>query len=203
MRTPLLYTTLLLLPACSAGIPLAPYAQATATPYHFDLCHGYSCTYKSPVHLNAADWRAIAAHFTPPAPDATTERTQIAAAISMLERLSQENAKLNPDEAKAENFESDQDQMDCIDETINTNRYLEFLASQNLLKFHEVSHPISRGVFIDGIWPHNTAAVRDTYTDKIYAIDSYYESSGGPVHVVEKSVWLDNWRPQKSTRTER
>ena len=85
--------------------------------------------------------------------------------------------------------------MDCIDETVNTDLYLSFLQTAGVFKFHEKTGPLHRGYFVDGMWPHNTAAAVERDSGAVYAIDSYYHDNGVKIDAVEKDVWLDRWRP--------
>ncbi len=102
---------------------------------------------------------------------------------------------MNPDLAKAENFESDQDQMDCIDETINTSLFLKFFERQDVLKWHEVGEPIHRGYFLDMKWPHNSATVIEKQSRDVYAVDSYWYDNGVPATIVHMDIWMTDWDP--------
>ncbi len=103
---------------------------------------------------------------------------------------------ITPDLGEARTFEGDQSQMDCIDETINTSLYLQFFDDEGLFKFHEAAPPLHRGYFVNGMWPHNTGAVREKASGKVYAIDSYYFDNGVTPSIVPIDVWLQNWRPE-------
>lgn len=191
--------TLPLLCGCARGqgINLYSYWQEKPTRQNFDLCHGFSCTFRTPVSIEDATWENILLNFSPPAQSAKEERAQIATAIAQIEQYIQTATGMNKDLAQAENFESDEDQMDCIDETINTSRYLAFLEQDSVLKFHRRAKPIHRGYFIDGRWPHNTATIEEISTGRIFTMDSYYYDSGNPPAIVTKNEWLDGWKPEE------
>ncbi len=52
-------------------------------------------------------------------------------------------------------------QMDCIDESTNTDAFLRYIQSQGWLKYHTVARRTSRGAFFDGRYPHWTAVIED------------------------------------------
>ena len=187
-----------LLLGCSKGqgISLHPYTDKTASPARFTICHGFSCTYQTDVSMPDQDWNNITAIFSPPPNSAKEERKRIAKALALIETKVTTITKMTPDRGEAENFESDEDQMDCIDETINTSQYLRFLEKDVQFKWHKTSDPIHRGYFIDGMWPHNSATLREIKTDDIYALDTYFFDSGKTPPIVYRDLWLDEWKPE-------
>ncbi len=193
---------LLLLPlicSCSKGqgISLHQYTSRQETPASFKLCHGFSCTYETDISIPNNKWNDIISNFSPSANNARQEKAQIAKAIAEIEIAVNKISGMNSDRAKAENFEQDQDQMDCLDETINTSRYLKFIEKEYVFKWHKTSNPIHRGYFIDGMWPHNSATITEIKTNKVYAVDTYYFDEGIPPPIIPKDIWLDNWKPQE------
>lgn len=193
----LIFAAILGLNACAKGngISMMPYSSKSDWPGEFNLCHGFSCSEKSLVTLDEKQWNKVANVFKKPAKSPEKEREQITKAIAILEVESTKDARLQPDFGEANTFESDQAQMDCIDEAINTTHYLEFLDEAGLLKFHDAAPPIHRGFLVDGQWPHNSGAVKEKNSGAIYAIDSYYFDSGKGVTAVPIDTWLDEWRP--------
>ena len=198
LRLKFLLIALLFLGGCAKGqgISLLPYQDSSETPQDFRLCVGFGCSWRVPVGLSEQDWARVTKPLHRKAKTAEGERENIAKVIAQMERRVQANAQLSPDRGQAETFENDQHQMDCLDETINTSRALGFLTDEGLLHFHEVAGPIHRGYFVDGLWPHNSAAVMEIETGERYAIDSYYSDNGEEVHVVTLDEWLDAWRPE-------
>ena len=94
------------------------------------------------------------------------------------------------DKAKSDFTQSrEKGQMDCIDESTNTHSLLLFLEENGLLKFHKVEHNVSRGIFVDGRYPHSTAVLRDPSGRK-WAVDSWYEPTGGLPDVMPLSDWM-------------
>ncbi len=204
MKKIVLLVGCLVLAGCAKGqgISLMPFEDPRAEPTNFVLCHGFGCSHRSRVHLSEAQWARAVAPLKRGAKSAAQERVNIAKSVALIEKAVQKETGLSPDLGGARTFEKDQHQMDCLDETINTSRYLAFIADSGLLKYNDAVDPIHRGYFVDGMWPHNSAAVRDNATGVIYAIDSYYSDNGGPVYVVDLDTWLDEWRPEGYAKDE-
>ncbi len=192
------YVSFLLLAACAKGqgISLAPYQDKGASPQNFRVCHGFSCSARTEVHFTDKQWNDIIAVFKEPSKTAAEEREKISRAVALIEKQVTASTGMKPDLGEARTFEADQHQMDCIDEAINTSLYLRFLGDAGVYKWHKAAEPIHRGYFVDGMWPHNSGAVREIETGEIYAIDSYYFNNGIDAAVVPIDVWLDEWRPE-------
>ncbi len=191
---------LLILCACERGqgISLKPYEETFGTPQQFQICHGFGCTERTDVTLTAPEWRAVLQPFAVHAENAEQERTQIAQTVGRMEKMVQHKTGMNTDGPEATTFERDQDQMDCIDEAINTTRTLRFIENTGLLKWNQVVDPVHRGYFVDAMWPHNSGAVQDKKTGEKYVIDSYYSATGEPAHIIPLETWINNWSPQRA-----
>ena len=202
MRRFYILVVLCMLTACAKGngISLLPYQDPADRPEEFSVCHGFGCSYKTPVLLEEKQWHNVMAVFRRKAKTPDAERKKIAKAIARMEKHVATATAMNPDLGQARTFEKDQHQMDCIDEAVNTSLYLKFFAEAGALKFHEVHSPVHRGYFINGVYPHNAGAVRETETGEIYVVDSYYEDNGSKVHIVGLDEWLDEWRPANLQR---
>ncbi|GJL85607.1 MAG: hypothetical protein DHS20C02_13820 [Micavibrio sp.] len=174
---------------------MASYTAPYETRQSFKLCHGFNCTFRMPVGLDDKSWKNVMKPFKRPAKNAEKEREKMAAAIALIETYTNEQSGLAPDRGKAETFKAGHGQMDCIDEAVNTTRYLRFLDEEGVLVWHEAREPVHRGYIINGIYPHNAGAVREKETRAVYVIDSYYFDNGEEPAVVPLDIWLDNWRP--------
>lgn len=80
-------------------------------------------------------------------------------------------------------------QMDCLDVTANTISMLLVLEERGLLRHHEVAPPQSRGIFLDGRWPHFTAVVAER-TGARWAIDPWQRAPGQRPDILP----LDRWQ---------
>ncbi len=183
-----------LLPAPAAGDSFVSEAVITdPRPARFSVCYGHSCAQVQQVALPAEQWREVAALFRPPSPEAADERRRIARAIARLETLV--GTLTGTDKDKGGNWDgwlSGGSQMDCIDESTNTTSYLRMLARDGLLRWHTVEDRATRGWFLFG-WPHTTAVIRDTRSDRLYAVDAWFHDNGQPP-VIQS---LDDWRNKR------
>ncbi len=194
-----LLCSLLFLSACSTGIPVEKYNALPASPEQFSICHGYSCTYKTKAGFTKVEWNKIStAAKGAKTPEA--ERRKIANAISLMEIYTGKKTGTDIDMEAAVSRKSDNYQLDCIDETVNTTQYLKMLQVEKLLKFHETDLPTHRGYLIDGKWPHNTAVIREVKTGKQFVVDSFYRANGGEPYIVTRADWLAGWRPPGATQ---
>lgn len=152
----------------------------------------------TPVHLTGEEWKTVIAPFEKKAFNAQEERERIAHAIANMEQVVGEKSGTYRDKAGATIRGHGFYQLDCIDETANTNKYLKFFKGQNLIRFHDISGPARRGTFIDGAWPHNTAVVTQTSNGQSYAIDSWFHENGKPPTIIPLDEWLEGWTPEKT-----
>ncbi|MCB9991976.1 MAG: hypothetical protein H6867_11520 [Rhodospirillales bacterium] len=190
---------LLLLSGCaseSGALDLSGYADLEQeTPAHFRVCHGYGCHFESDAYLSDAQWQSVRALFQPDAKDAEAERGFIKKAVALMEDYVGEAVGTQTDKAGAGFIMSDSGQMDCIDEALNTSRYLHFFDRDHLLKHHSVESPTRRGYFVDGAWPHNSAVIKDLATEQRYVVDSWFYENGREPVIVPVEQWLSGWRP--------
>lgn len=184
---------------CATGIPVKKYNDLPASPDSFMLCHGYSCTKKSEAGFSAAEWKSILGIFQKnPAKNAESERSKIGRAIALMERYSGARTGTDDDDAEAIGIKRNIEQLDCIDETVNTTMYIGFLQQAGALAFHEGAEPTHRGYLIDGTWPHNTAVIREKESGSLYVVDSFYRKNGEEPHIMPRAVWLAGWKPAGS-----
>lgn len=163
------------------------------------LCHGYSCTKKSQAGFSNAEWKAIMAIFSKnPAKDAGAERSKIGRAIALMEQYSGARTGTDDDDAEAIGIKRNLKQLDCIDETVNTTMYVEFLQKADALTFHEIAPPTHRGYLIDGKWPHNTAVIREKADGALFVVDSFYRKNGEEPYIMPRGQWLAGWKPAGS-----
>ena len=196
IRTTACLLICLFLAACgNGGMNMYPYRDAAFTRDTFAVCHGFNCYYRTQGHITDKQWKNIEKLFKPAPKTAEEERVRIGKAIGLMETYAGLSSGLNKDRPEAETFEEDRiTQMDCIDETVNTDLYLSFLHKEKLLTFHKQHEPVHRGYFIDGAWPHNSAAVKEIETGTVWVVDSYYGGHGKPAYVISLPEWADFWR---------
>ena len=189
-----------MLSACGdlSGLSLSNYPDPDATKENFEYCYGYGCTKKIRLGLNDYEWQQITRIFNLPSKNAQDERYKIGKAIALIEQYTGKLANTEGDLPKAPIRRQSYQELDCIDETINTTKYLKFLADANFLHFHAVGKPVYKGLLINGVYPHNSASVVEIGSGAVYAIDSYIYANG-----LEPDIRsLDHWRKYRIEKIE-
>jgi hypothetical protein len=155
------------------------------------VCHAFTCMRTTPVQLSGADVDMIAAPLADPAEDAQAERRAVAASVQRFERLIGERLGTSADKGGLDLVGAgDPTQMDCIDEATNTTSLLLLLNEQGFLRHHRVMHPVARGFFFDGRYPHATAVLGETASGARWAIDSWPRANAEPPVVQRLEAWL-------------
>ena len=153
-----------------------------------DICHGYSCAFRSRLDLGPNDAKRFASILASGQASPQAERAAIARAVSYFETRAQQVTGVR-DQPKSEFGASKvRGQMDCVDESTNTNALLRYLEGRGLLKYHKVEARTSRGFLLDGRYPHSTAVVRAPDGVK-WVVDSWYAPMGGAPDIIPLSDW--------------
>ena len=164
--------------------------SSTAQAQSFRVCHGYGCTFQTSVTLTAADRSRIASIMASGSKSAEVERAAVRRAVQVFEQRSTQVIGV-ADRPKMEFGKGRQiGQMDCVDESTNTDHFLRYLQSAGYLRFHTVSRRDARGSFFDGRYPHFTAVLKDG-SGTLWAVDSWYEPAGGPPDVMRLAEWKE------------
>ena len=178
------------------GLNLGHYPDPHATKDNFEYCYGYGCTKKIRLGFSDYEWQQITKIFKVPSKNAKEEREKIGKTIALMEQYTGELANTKSDLAKAPIRRQSYQELDCIDETINTTKYLNFLADANFLKFHTVGQPVYKGLVLNGVYPHNSASVVENDSGDVYAIDSYIYANGLAPDIRD----INHWRKYKSNQ---
>jgi len=164
------------------------------TPERFSVCYNHSCTTIVTDSLSADEWRLATAAFSEPPRTAADERAAIAVAIATMEEIVGQHTGTSIDKGGNMRGFGLPSQMDCIDESSNTNSYLLMLARDGLLKYHTVVNRSTRfGLFVG--MPHTTAVIQDNRTQQRYAIDSWFHDNGQPPYIDRLEHWKAGGRP--------
>jgi hypothetical protein len=177
----------------SARPYLTRYGAPRPDPASLAVCWGYGCRLEQEVDMTAA-WAAVEGAFVEPAASAAEERARIAEAVALWERAAAEATPIGHDRGGTFEGVGEIGQLDCVDETINTTRFLVLLEDARLLRFHRTRMPDSRGAFVFG-WPHTTAVLVDKANGERFAIDSWFHDNGRPAEVVPIELWKAGWAP--------
>lgn len=165
---------------------LAPAALAAP---RVDVCWDYGCDRQATVEIPDAGWQRIRSLFTRPAADPASERARIARAIALFEtatgRMIGTEADLGGNRAgSGRDF-----QMDCIDESRNTDTYLHVLEDHALLHWHDVVERRKRAPWI--LDQHWTAVVRERDAGSYWAVDSWFLDNGKRPYIQPLEAWLE------------
>ncbi len=154
------------------------------------VCHAFMCSLTTPVTLSPQELARITGPFKRPAKTAAQERAAISDAVQTFETIIGKRIGTANDRGGLDIGGGDPSQMDCIDEATNTTSLLLMLAERGKLKWHKVARPVSRGFFLDGRYPHATAVLRETGTDRSWAIDSWPTANAEPPVIQDLDVWI-------------
>ena len=157
----------------------------------FTLCYDFGCKSTKEISFNDQQWESIVNIFDRPALSPWLEKQKIRQAIALMESIS--GSKVGTSQDKGGNYPG-QDipfQQDCIDESTNTHQFLNALQNKNLLQWHQVDLKQRRIVWFATHW---TASIRELYTDKHFAVDSWYRDNGELPYIQT----YKNWKRKKS-----
>ncbi len=176
-----------------AGCSSAPSGSGiktigNAAPKRLFVCHGYGCTYRTRLDLGASDGAKFKAILAAGKASPNAERAAISRAVQYFENRTYQVIGIRDLPKGAIGASRIKGQMDCIDESTNTNALLLYLANRGLLKHHTVAKKQSRGFFFDGRYPHWTAAIRDS-KGELWVVDSWYAPMGGAPDIMPLSAW--------------
>ena len=174
------------------------YAHPAPTLQEFSVCHGYGCRLRTYVRMDRDAWADVVAVFRPTPATAAEERARLARAIALMEIKVGGAVGTATDEAAAATFGGEPDQLDCIDETVNTTVYLRLLAAEGLMRWHSIGVAAQRGSltgFRYNDFITNTAAIIETATGESFAVDSYFYPNGREPKILPLAEWRRNWRP--------
>lgn len=152
------------------------------------VCHGYDCRLKTSLAVSTRDSAYFAKVMNDGKDSPNSERAAISKAIQYFEDRAADAIGVR-DKGKSTLTDSGhKGQMDCIDESTNSRTLLLYLQGRNLLKYHKVLGNVSRGLMIDGRYPHSTALISDPAGAK-WAVDSWYEPMGGAPDILPLGEW--------------
>jgi hypothetical protein len=170
-------------------VALGLAAPAALAAPRVDVCWDYGCDRQATVEIPGPAWQRIRSLFAPPAADPAGERARIARAIALFETATGRVIGTEADLGGNRAGSGREFQMDCIDESRNTDRYLRVLEDHALLHWHEVAERRKRAPWI--LDQHWTAVVREPDSGSAWAIDSWFLDNGRQPYVQPLEAWLD------------
>lgn len=189
---------LLLFPLSAAALVIEPEQAKSERevnlPSSFHVCSEHGCRRKQIIGFDYKQWKRIVKAMKPAAPNPEVERVQLMQVIGIIETIVGRKTGTSKDKPMTEYATNRKGQMDCLDEALNTGRYVQMLIDQGLVKYHTLDGRLRRGFFVNG-WPHTAPVLVDKSTDKRYVIDSWFLENGKPAFIVPVDEWQDSWHP--------
>ena len=182
-------------------VAFAAVSAPTTANVTFEVCYDFGCRHSSEVSLSVEEWRSVEIIFD--AEDAAGEREDIKQAVAWMETLAGKYSPIHKDlgmnlpvveesetgkKARKQGTSLFPGQLDCIDESLNTTRYLTLFEQGGLLKFHSVGSRVYRRSIL---YQHWAAQVIDVTSNQRYVIDSWFEDNGEQPVLVSSERWHD------------
>jgi len=165
----------------------------------FTVCYNYNCNRTAQVRPAADEWQRLINLFQPAAHSAAGERDMIRQAIALLENVAGSQTPTYLDRGRNPVVDDWPGQMDCIDESTNTKRYLELLQAHGLLRWHRVVERAYRAPYVfDQHW---AGQIIELETLDSYVVDSWHLDNGSPPYIQALNDWVRK-RPFNSTLTD-
>lgn len=179
---------------------IGSYGKQDPSPSRFSICYSHSCSLSADTQLSTEEWNAVRQTFDPGSSDAERERQSIAEAISLIETIVGKRTGTDADMAGSFAGMFRDNQMDCIDETVNTSTYLIMMKNDSLIRFHDLLGPVHRGYLLWGGWPHVAPVIADMLSGDEYVVDSWFLDNGQPPFIIPLEQWKNGWRPSSVSR---
>ena len=170
------------------------------------VCYNYGCATQAIVNLSAQQLQQVD-QLLASAEDAGHERQLLAQAIGQLYAWAGEQTPIHADRAGNYADAGVSGEMDCIDHSTTTTRFLRMLEQRGALHFHHVITVTRRG----WIFQHFTATVEErqavadvatatalTQTSTLpqrFAVDSWFVDNGKPAIVLPLDQWFSYGGP--------
>lgn len=155
--------------------------------HSISICYNYSCKTRRSIAISQDNIQSIKVIFKHSNHSQFDERFAISQAIALLEKVAASQSPVYNDKAKNYNDNGLPGRMDCIDATVNTTHYLEFLNNLGLLFQYELLLPIYRSPYFMG--QHWAAQIKNRSNGQSYAVDSW-QSDIGQAPVIQKvNLW--------------
>ena len=159
---------------------------ALASPPIIQACSNYGCKHKVSVQLSKKGWRRLQQLFAGAASTPEQERRRIADAIALMETLVGDKTGTAADQAR-NGGTGEPGQLDCIAESLNTNRYLKLFAKKGWLKWHRVAERVKRSPWIFDV--HWSAVIEEKASGRQFTVDSWFFANGRPPYIQPLADW--------------
>ena len=175
---------LLILLQLSASFPVVAVDRPLP---EIPICYNYDCNRTAHVRPDAGEWQQVVDQFKPAAGSPGEERQMIRHAIALLEQIAGAQTPTGRDRGRNPIVDEWPGQMDCIDESTNTIRYLELLQERGLLRWYGVAERAYRAPYI--LDQHWAGQIIELQTGNYYVVDSWHLDNGKPPYIQAASDW--------------
>ncbi len=151
------------------------------------ICYNYGCKTQKKITISTENIQSLKSIFKQFNQTQYGERRAIAHAVALLENISGSQSPVNNDKAKNYNDNGVPGKMDCIDSTVNTTHYLEFINNLGLIKQHRLVEPAYRSPYLMG--QHWSAQIEVKSDGKRYVVDSWQTSNGKKPIIQDIESW--------------
>lgn len=170
------------------------YPRENPTPDSFVVCIHHGCQSELPAALTPAEWQSVRDIFNqaPAVGQAGTaegERAQIAFALARIETLVGPQVGSGNDVGGSFSGFGRRDQLDCVDEMVNTATYLTMMNNDGLFQYHRPGKRVTEALSVRGFWPHTVTTVFDTVDERHYVIDTWIKDNGEVPYVLALRDW--------------
>lgn len=170
------------------------YPRENISPQNFVVCIHHGCTTEVPVTLDAQEWQSVRDIFNRPpevgpAGTAEGERVQIAFALARIELLVADQAGSGNDVGGSFSGFGRRNQLDCVDEMVNTATYLTMMYNDGLFQYHRLGRRVTEALSARGFWPHTVSTVYDLTTEQHFVIDTWIKNNGEVPYVMALHDW--------------
>lgn len=170
------------------------YPRDELSPQSFKVCMHHGCSTEVDVSLSEAEWQEVRDIFaaSPPVGEAGTaegERVQIAFALARIEQLVAPKAGTGGDVGGSFSGAGRSNQLDCVDEMVNTATYLSVMHNDGLLRHHRPGRRVTEALSARGFWPHTVSTVYALEEQRHYVIDTWIKNNGEVPYVMALNDW--------------
>lgn len=153
-------------------------------------CHGYGCARRTALAVEPSLIHRAGTILKSGRPTPEMERRALGEVVKLYTSYLAIQIGSAPDRPKSPPSLSGQTgQMDCVDEAANTTSLLLVLQDHGLLVHHRVERPQSRGIFIDGRYPHTTAIIAEKGSRREWAVDPWAKAPGERPDILPLAQW--------------
>ncbi len=174
--------------------PQGEFTRHNLSPQNFVVCMHHGCSTEVDTGLSTAEWQEVRDIFArdPEVGEADTpfgERVQIAFALARIEQLVAEHVSTGGDVGGSFSGMGRNNQLDCVDEMVNTATYLVLMSDDGLLRFHRPGKRVTEALSPRGFWPHTVSTVYAIEEDRYYVMDTWIKNNGEIPYVLALDEW--------------